>query len=179
MDPAEDQLPHTGGPRVAPAGHQVPVPQVQQLLPEKETSEGHVHHSLQVWFSTSAVRGGTHKTVPQENVQPSMFDSGKPHQQPSDPHAVEGQHGPIVRPKAERSNMQELWQVVSSHSSVYSKLFSFGVRSLRSRECSLYEASHLLLGDHLLASPRPSSGSMCHGHSRGKGDSSITPSSWK
>ena len=38
--------------------------------------------------------------------------------------------------KAERSNMQDLWQV----SSVYSKLFSFGVRSLRSRECGLYEA---------------------------------------
>ena len=42
--------------------------------------------------------------------------------------------------------MQELWQEVSSHSSVYSKLFSFG---LRSRECGLYEASDLLLGDHL------------------------------
>ena len=51
--------------------------------------------------------------------------------------------------KAERSNMQELWQEVSSHSSVYSKLFLFGVRSLRSRECGLYEASDLLLGDHL------------------------------
>ena len=51
--------------------------------------------------------------------------------------------------KAERSNMQELWQEVSSHSSVYSKLFSFGVCSLRSRECGLYEASDLLLGDHL------------------------------
>ena len=51
--------------------------------------------------------------------------------------------------KAERSNMQELWQEVSSHSSVYSKLFSFGVRSLHSRKCGLYEASDLLLGDHL------------------------------
>ena len=51
--------------------------------------------------------------------------------------------------KAERSNMQDLWQEVSSHASVYSKLWSFGVRSLRSRECGLYEASDLLLGDHL------------------------------
>ena len=51
--------------------------------------------------------------------------------------------------KAERSNMQDLWQEVFSHSSVYSKLFSFGVRSLRSRACGLYEASDLLLGDHL------------------------------
>ena len=51
--------------------------------------------------------------------------------------------------KAEKSNMQELWQEVSSHNSVYSKLWSFGVRSLRSRECGLYEASDLLLGDHL------------------------------
>ena len=51
--------------------------------------------------------------------------------------------------KAERSNMQDLWQEVSSHSSLYSKLWSFGVRSLRSRECGMYEASDLLLGDHL------------------------------
>ena len=39
--------------------------------------------------------------------------------------------------KAEKSNMQELWQEVSSHNSVYSKLWSFGVRSLRSRVWSL------------------------------------------
>ena len=51
--------------------------------------------------------------------------------------------------KVEKSNMQELWQEVSSHNSVYSKLWSFGVRSLRSRECGLYEASDLLLGDHV------------------------------
>ena len=51
--------------------------------------------------------------------------------------------------KAEKSNMQDVWQEVSSHQSVYSKLWSFGVRSLRSRECGLYEASDLLLGDHL------------------------------
>ena len=51
--------------------------------------------------------------------------------------------------KAERSKMQDLWQEVSSHSSVYSKLWSFGVCSLRSRECGMYEASDILLGDHL------------------------------
>ena len=51
--------------------------------------------------------------------------------------------------KAEKSNMQDIWHEVSSHKSVYSKLWSFGVRSLRSRECGLYEASDLLLGDHL------------------------------
>ena len=51
--------------------------------------------------------------------------------------------------KAEKSNMQDLWQEVSSHQSIYCKLWSFGVRSLRSRECGLYEASDLLLGDHL------------------------------
>ena len=33
--------------------------------------------------------------------------------------------------------------------SVYSRLWSFGICSLRSRECGLYEASDLLLGDHL------------------------------
>ena len=39
--------------------------------------------------------------------------------------------------KAEKSNMQELWQEVSSHSSIYSKLWSFGIHCLRSRECGL------------------------------------------
>ena len=49
--------------------------------------------------------------------------------------------------KVEKNNMQDIWQEVSSHQSIYSKLWSFGVRSLRSRECGLYEASDLLLGD--------------------------------
>ena len=51
--------------------------------------------------------------------------------------------------KAEKSGMQEVWQEVNANSSIYSKLWSFGVRSLCSRECGLYEASDLLLGDHL------------------------------
>ena len=45
--------------------------------------------------------------------------------------------------------MQDVWQEVSSHQSVYSKLWSFGLRCLQSRECGLYEASDLPLGDHL------------------------------
>ena len=51
--------------------------------------------------------------------------------------------------KAERSNMQEIWEEVSENKSIYGRLWSFGVRSLRFRECGLYEASDLLLGDHL------------------------------
>ena len=51
--------------------------------------------------------------------------------------------------KAERSSMQEIWQEVSENKSIYSRLWSFGIRSLRFRECGLYEASDLLLGDHL------------------------------
>ena len=51
--------------------------------------------------------------------------------------------------KAEHSNMQEIWQEVSDNKSIYSRLWSFGIRSLRFRECGLYEASNLLLGDHL------------------------------
>ena len=51
--------------------------------------------------------------------------------------------------KAERSNMQDLWQEIGSNKSVYSRLWSFCIRSLRSQECGLYEASDLLLGDHL------------------------------
>ena len=51
--------------------------------------------------------------------------------------------------KAEKSSMQELWQQISDNKSIYGRLWSFGVRSLRFRECGLYEASDLLLGDHL------------------------------
>ena len=36
-----------------------------------------------------------------------------------------------------------------NRSSLYKKLWSFGVRSLRSRECGLYEAADILLGEHL------------------------------
>ena len=50
--------------------------------------------------------------------------------------------------KAEKSSMQEIWEEVSDKS-IYSRLWNFGVRSLCSRECGLYEASDLLLGDHL------------------------------
>ena len=50
--------------------------------------------------------------------------------------------------------MQDLWQEVASHNSIYSKLWSFGVRSMRSRECCLYEASDILLGDHLCEKSR-------------------------
>ena len=60
--------------------------------------------------------------------------------------------------KAERSNMQEIWQEVRENRSVYSRLWSFGIRSLRFRECGLYEASDLLLGDHLTESLTLSSG---------------------
>ena len=38
---------------------------------------------------------------------------------------------------------------VSEQETLYKKLWSFGVRSLRSRECGLYEAADILLGDHL------------------------------
>ena len=51
--------------------------------------------------------------------------------------------------KAEKSHMQELWDDISEQESLYKKLWSFGVRSLSSRECGLYEAADILLGDHL------------------------------
>ena len=51
--------------------------------------------------------------------------------------------------KAEQSNMQEIWQEVSDNKSIYSRLFSFGIRSLQFRKCGLYEASDQMLGDHL------------------------------
>ena len=51
--------------------------------------------------------------------------------------------------KAERSNMQEIWNEVASEKSFYSRLFSFGIQSMRSRECGFYKASDLLLREQL------------------------------
>ena len=48
-----------------------------------------------------------------------------------------------------KSHLQDILQEASDSKSIYSRLWSFGIRSLRSRECGLYEATHLLLGDHL------------------------------
>ena len=45
--------------------------------------------------------------------------------------------------------MQELWDDISEQESLYKKLWSFGVRSLCSRECDLYEAADILLGEYL------------------------------
>ena len=39
--------------------------------------------------------------------------------------------------KAERSHVQDIWQEVSDNKSLYSRLWSFGVRCLRTRECEL------------------------------------------
>ena len=51
--------------------------------------------------------------------------------------------------KAEHSNLQEIWESISESKSVYSKLCSFGSKVMRSGECGLYEATDLILGDHL------------------------------
>ena len=45
--------------------------------------------------------------------------------------------------------MQEICEEVSESKSIYGRLWSFGIRSLRFRECGLYEDSNLLLGDYL------------------------------
>ena len=52
--------------------------------------------------------------------------------------------------KAEKSSMQEMWQEIGESSSIYSRLWKFGIQALKSRECGLYDSSDLLLGDHLL-----------------------------
>ena len=51
--------------------------------------------------------------------------------------------------KAEKSHLLDIRDEVSSNETLYSRLWSFGVRSLRSKECGMYEASDILLGDHL------------------------------
>ena len=53
-------------------------------------------------------------------------------------------------------------QEVSENRSIYSRLWSFGVRSLRCRERGLYEASDLLLGDHLTEKSATSVGGCVH-----------------
>ena len=45
--------------------------------------------------------------------------------------------------------MQEVWEEISDDDPLYKRLYKFGIRSLRTRECGLYEAADLLLGDHL------------------------------
>ena len=52
--------------------------------------------------------------------------------------------------KAEKTSLQEMWQEISDNSTLYGRLWKFGIRALKSRECCLYEESDLLLGDHLL-----------------------------
>ena len=56
--------------------------------------------------------------------------------------------------KAEKSNLQDIWCEVASKESIYSKLWSFGVQAVKSREVGLYEAADLLLGDHLTRKSR-------------------------
>ena len=51
--------------------------------------------------------------------------------------------------KAEKSNLQDVWTDIASNGNVYSKLWSFGTRAMKSREVGLYEAADLLLGNHL------------------------------
>ena len=46
--------------------------------------------------------------------------------------------------KAEKSHLQDIWQEVSNSKSAYSGPWSFGIHSLCSRECGLYEASDVL-----------------------------------
>ena len=55
--------------------------------------------------------------------------------------------------KAEKSNLQDIWTEVASKKNIYSKLWSFGVRAVKSREVGLYEATDLL-HDHLTQKSR-------------------------
>ena len=52
--------------------------------------------------------------------------------------------------KAERSQMTDVWDEISETKEVCSRLWSFGLRLLRSREQGEYETADLLLSDHLV-----------------------------
>ena len=45
--------------------------------------------------------------------------------------------------------MQGIWQEVSDSKSVYNRLFKFGIRTLHSKECGLYEVSGMMLGESM------------------------------
>ena len=66
--------------------------------------------------------------------------------------------------KAEKSNMQNVWQ---EDQSVYSKLWSFGVRSLWSRECGYTRPLISFWEITCVVNLRPSNGLMCHSHTTG------------
>ena len=51
--------------------------------------------------------------------------------------------------KAEKSNLQDVWSEIASSGTIYSQLWSFVTRALKSREVGLYEASDLLLSNHI------------------------------
>ena len=51
--------------------------------------------------------------------------------------------------KAEKCHMQQTWEEISDDDLLYKKLYKFGIKSLPTRECGLYEAFGLLLGDDL------------------------------
>ena len=51
--------------------------------------------------------------------------------------------------KAEKSHMQEVWDEIEEHGLLYNRLWKLGLRALKSRECGLYEAADILLGEHL------------------------------
>ena len=133
----------------------------------KKTGWGYFHHAVQVRIPTTGVYnshtivcGRMHEVVPQKYVHTSRIYKYNPlllmlWKANMDLRFV-GESTLVIAnyvtgyvTKAERSNMQDLWQEVSSHTSIYSKLWSFGIRSLHSSECGLYEASDILLGDHL------------------------------
>ena len=51
--------------------------------------------------------------------------------------------------KAEKRNLQDVWSKIASSGTIYSQLWSFGTRALKSREVGLYEASDLLLSNRI------------------------------
>ena len=173
MDSEQNNLPHSRGRQQSGAsstGHKVPAPQVQWILPAKK--KVNITY-CRFGFPRAACESATLKTMEEclkgsqrqvyklprsaeeiriNNYNPLLLMLWKANmdiQFIAESTLAIAQYVTGYVTKAEKSNMQDLWQEVSSHQSTYSKLWSFGVTSLRSRECGLYEASNLLLGDHL------------------------------
>ena len=48
-----------------------------------------------------------------------------------------------------KSNLQDVWSEIASSGTIYSQLWSFGTRALKSREVGLYEVADLLLSNHM------------------------------
>ena len=171
MDSEQNNLPHSRGRQqsgAASTGHKVQAPQVQWILLAKKKVKGTYITYCRFGFPRAACESATLKTM-EECVKGSQRQVYK---LPRSPEEIRINHYNPLLLMLWKANMDiqfiaESTLAIAQYVTGYvtkaatcktfgrrspltsRSLWSFGVRSLRSRECGLYEASDLLLGDHL------------------------------